>query len=244
MPSWWLTTGGLKKTRNFVPRGAPLRSTSATSSSISRCGQVGRVGDGGRAHDEHRPRAVKGADPLQAAHDVGHVRAEDAGVVMGGVQLVDDHVFQVFEQAGPLGVVRQDARMQHVGVGDHDLRLLADGLAHAGRRVAVVGVEAQLVAQGLVQVEQLGQLVLGKGLGREQVQGFGLGVAGQGVQGGGVVDQGLARGGGRGHHRVPPLQDVLQRFGLVGKEALDAALLVDGGDLRAPAARENRRIRR
>ena len=35
MPSWRLTTGGLKKTRNFSPRGAPLRSTSATSSSIS-----------------------------------------------------------------------------------------------------------------------------------------------------------------------------------------------------------------
>ena len=164
MPSWLVDHRRVEEDQEFRPARRPAAVDQRHLLLDQPRGQVGRVGDGGRAHDEHRPRAVEGADALQAAHDVGHVRAEDAGII---VQLVDDHVLQVLEQAGPLGVVRQDARMQHVGIGDHDLRLLADGLAHAGRRVAVVGVQAQPVAQGLVQVEQLGQLVLGQGLGRE-----------------------------------------------------------------------------
>ena len=36
MPSWWFTTGGLTKTKNFSPRGAPLRSTSSNGCSVSR----------------------------------------------------------------------------------------------------------------------------------------------------------------------------------------------------------------
>ena len=36
MPSWLLTTGGLTKAKNFSPRGAPLRSTSAIGVSVRR----------------------------------------------------------------------------------------------------------------------------------------------------------------------------------------------------------------
>jgi hypothetical protein len=36
IPSWWFTTGGLTKTKNFSPRGAPLFSTSSNGCSTSR----------------------------------------------------------------------------------------------------------------------------------------------------------------------------------------------------------------
>ena len=110
----------------FSPRGAPLRSTSSKGCSGERFGQFARVGDGGGAADELRLGAVELADAPQAAQQVGQVAAVDAAVV---VQLVDHDVAQVLEVARPAGVVRQDAAVQHVGIGEHHIGALADGFA-------------------------------------------------------------------------------------------------------------------
>ena len=59
--------------------------------------------------------AVKRAQPHQAAQDIGQMTSEDAAV---GVQFVDDDVLQVFKELDPLGVVRQDVGVEHVGIGD------------------------------------------------------------------------------------------------------------------------------
>ena len=101
--------------------------------------------------------------------------AEDAPVV---VQLVDDDVAQVLEEALPLGVVRQDPGVQHVRVGDHDVPGQAHGPRAATGRVAVVGVGLDVRPQGLDQAVQLGVLVLGEGLGGEEVEGPGGGRSG------------------------------------------------------------------
>ena len=100
-------------------------------------GQLARVGDGGAGADENGVGAVEAADAPQAADDVGDVAAEHAAV---GVQLVDDDVLQVLEQLEPLGVVREDRGVQHVGVGDHHVPGGAHDRAHVRRRVAVVRV--------------------------------------------------------------------------------------------------------
>ena len=71
--------------------------------------------------------------------------AEDAAV---GVQLVDDDVFEVFEELHPLGVVGQDGGVEHVRVGEHDVAGRADGAARIGRGVAVVGEGADVLADG------------------------------------------------------------------------------------------------
>ena len=70
--------------------------------------------------------------------------AEDAAVA---VQLVDHDVAQVLEEPDPLGVVRQDAGVEHVRVGDDDVAGLADAAAHGGRRVAVVGERLEVGAE-------------------------------------------------------------------------------------------------
>ncbi len=56
---------------------------------------------------------------------VGDVRAEHAAVC---VHLVDDHVFQVLEELRPLGVVGEDALVQHVGIGDDDIPVVRTAL--------------------------------------------------------------------------------------------------------------------
>ncbi len=111
------------------------------------------------------------ADAAQPPQHVGEVAAEDAAV---GVQLVDDDEAEVLEQADPLGVMRQDPRVQHVGVREHHLRPRADRAPRVLGRVAVVGehaeVEAGRLVEDLRQAVEFGQLILGQRLGREEIQ--------------------------------------------------------------------------
>ena len=63
------------------------------------------------------------ADALQPPEDVREMAAEHAAI---GVQLVDDDEAQVLEQLRPARMVRQDSRVQHVGIAEHDVRLAAN----------------------------------------------------------------------------------------------------------------------
>jgi len=49
-----------------------------------------RIGDGGRAADENRPAAVKGANALEAPQHVSQMTAENTPV---GMDFVDNYVF-------------------------------------------------------------------------------------------------------------------------------------------------------
>ena len=69
------------------------------------------------------------------------VAAEHAAI---RVQLVDDDEPQVLEQLRPARMVRQDPRVQHVGIAEHDVRLAANRAPRVRRRVAVVGEHADL----------------------------------------------------------------------------------------------------
>ena len=104
-------------------------------------------------------------DAPQAPEHVGDVRAEHAAVDVG---LVDDHERQVREQLAPGGMVRQDPDVEHVGVGEDQVRALADRGPLGSRGVAVVDRRPDL----LVQTEgvQRARLVLRERLGRVQVQ--------------------------------------------------------------------------
>jgi len=60
--------------------------------------------------------------------------------------------------------------MQHVGVADHYIAVQPDRLARVAGRVAVEGESAHAEVAGRVEFQQLGHLVLGERLGREQVE--------------------------------------------------------------------------
>ena len=224
MPSSLLTTGGLTNRNSFSPRGAPLSSMSVNVRLRQPLGQLARVGDGRRRTDEDRVGPVVPADPLQPSQHVGQMAAEHAAI---GVELVDDDEAQVLEQLRPLRMVRQDPRMQHVGVAQHDVRARADRPARVLRRVAVVGEDADVGLGRLVhmrrQFVELGQLVLRQRLGRKQVDRARGRVRQDRAQDRRVVAQGLARGRRRGDDDVVAAEGMGQRGGLMRVELRDAA---------------------
>src|SRR2546429_7156693 len=62
--------------------------------------------------------------------------AEDAPV---RVELVDDDIAKILEERRPFRMVREDPRVEHVGVRQHEIRPRADGTPRVLGRVAVVG---------------------------------------------------------------------------------------------------------
>ena len=121
------------------------------------------LGDGGGGEHERRVGAVRRADPPQPAQHLGDVGAEHAAVV---VALVDDDVLQRAEELRPPVVRGQQRAVQHVGVGQDVLGVVARPVALLARAVAVVGREPHVEPQRL----QPGQLVLGERLGRGEVE--------------------------------------------------------------------------
>ena len=138
--------------------------------------------------------AVEARDAAQPAQHIAQVAAEDAAI---GVQLVQHDVAQILEQARPAGVVRQDAGVQHVRIGQHDVPLFADGRARVGGRVAVVGENAESVIQALVEIVELGELILRQRLGGKKIQRARVGIFQHGVQDRQVVAERLAGSGRR-----------------------------------------------
>ena len=146
--------------------------------------------------------------------------AVDAAIV---VQLVDNHIAQVFEVTGPARVVRQDAAVQHVGIRQHDVGALTDSLARVLRGIAVVSESADLGAHLLEGLVEFVKLIFGQRLGREQIQGARAGIAQQQVHHGQVVTERFAAGGGSHDDHIAPGLDVPEGFRLVRIQARDAA---------------------
>ncbi len=111
--------------------------------------------------------------------------------------------------------------VEHVRVGQDDVALGPDGPPGVLRRVPVVGEDADLGGEELGDLVELGPLVLGQGLGREEVDGPARGVADDGVEDGEVVAKRLARGRGRDDRDVPALPQGLPGAPLVGVQGRD-----------------------
>ena len=99
------------------------------------CRVLTRIPDGRRGADDSRAGPVKLSHSQEAPQHVGDVRAEDALV---RVKFVDDDVAQVLEDPCPSGVVRKNARVQHVGVRQNDGRAVASHASRIAGSVSVV----------------------------------------------------------------------------------------------------------
>ena len=167
-------------------------------------GQLARIGDRRRRAEKHRIRPVVPADPPQPPQHVAEMAAEDAAI---GVQLVDDHVAQVLEQLRPPRMVRQDARVHHVRIAEHEVRARADRPPRVLRRVAVVREDADLRRPTLAAMRfahrlQLGELILRERLRRKQIQRAAGRILQNRVQDRRVVAERLARRRRRDHDHV------------------------------------------
>ena len=138
------------------------------------------------------------------------------------VKFVHNHVLQVGKELLPLGVVRQNAGVQHVRVGDHHVALLADGLSGIVRRVAVIGEGLDVRLQFADEAMHLCHLVVGQGLCGEEIDGSGLGLLDDPLEYGDVVAQGLAAGCRRDKDHVPALMNQFDGTGLVAVKFRDA----------------------
>ncbi len=191
-PQLGIDHGRVVAEKELLPRGRSALADLADGLARQALRELARVGDGGRGHDEIR------------------------------VQLVDHDVAEILEEVHPLGVVRQDAGVEHVGIGEHEVGPRAHGAAGVLRSIAVVRVHAH-VGQGLRKLRQLGELVLGEGLRGEQIQHTGLRLLDECLEHGQVVAERLA-GRRRCHHdHVLALGNGLEGPRLVRVELLDAA---------------------
>ena len=199
------------------------------------------VGDGRRGADELRIAAVEAAQALHAAQHVGHMAAEHAPVA---VDFVHDHELQPAEQRPPGRVEGQDAGMEHVGIGDEHAAGRANRSALAARRVAIIGVHRQRQLRLGDERGRFRFLVMGQRLGREEVQGAGVGPGRQARQDRQRVAERLAAGGGCGDDDVFPPADGFDGRRLVGVELLDAAGPQGPGQARIDRIREWGKVRR
>jgi len=146
--------------------------------------------NGGGAADELGFATVEPRDASQAAKDIAQVASKDAAV---SVEFVDNDVFQIFEQAGPARVLRKNSGVQHVRVGQDDVRFFADRLSRVAGRVAVIGKDPEGILEALVQVVKFGELILCESFGGEEVEGACVGAREDGVEDREVVAESFAR---------------------------------------------------
>jgi hypothetical protein len=164
------------------------------------------------------------------------------------VQLVDDHVAEVFKQLRPSRMVREDAGMHHVRIAEDEVRARSNRPPRVLRRVAVVGEDADLLArrrgERLGHRLQFGELILRERLRRKQVQRPAGRILQDGVENRHVVAQRLARRGRRDDHDVAAGERVPDRFRLMRIELFDPPLLKPPEKARIERLGERRVLRR
>ena len=196
--------------------------------------QLARVCDRGRGEQELWFRAVDLSEAPQPPQHVGHVRAEDAAV---DVRLVHDHVGEVREHVAPAVMVRQHAHVEHVRVGEDQVRPLAHLPAALGRRVTVVDRGAELrQAEGAERSE----LILRQGLRRIEVERALLRLPRERVQHGQIEREGLAARRAGGDDEVLPSLRRLPRRRLVCVEGLDSLRVERFANPRMEVVRQRR----
>jgi hypothetical protein len=147
------------------------------------------------------------------------VATEQAAI---GVQLVEHEVAQARQHAPPGVVMRQDAAMQHVGVGGDRMRPCPRGTALGRRRVAVVGGHTDPgrgrgvdPGQQARELPHRFHLIASERLGGEQQQRSRPGISQHRLHERHLEAERLARRSGGGEHHVAPFVEGRDRCGLV-----------------------------
>ena len=178
-------------------------------------GQGAGLANGCRREDELGVASVVMAKTAQATQHVRDVCAEHATQHM---QFVDDDVDEAREERGPPSMAGKHGRVQHLWVGEHDIRRRPHPRALFGCRVTVVGAWDDL---GKLVCGKGTKLILGERLGREQQQ-RGAGVAGASSRFGNrdLIAPRLARSRAGGNNDRMSGTHEVDGFGLVSEEAL------------------------
>ncbi len=177
----------------------------------------GGVADRRAGETERGRRAVIRAEPPQPPQHVRDVAAEQAAQ---RVQLVDHHIAEPHQERGPPRVRRQDARVQHLRIGEQHVGVRARPGAVVGCGVAVVGGGDQIREEPLPEAAQL---VLRERLGGVHDQRGVAGVAHHRLDDRHLVTQRLARRGAARDHDAAPRAQRVDCARLVGVERVHTA---------------------
>jgi len=183
---------------------------------------------------------MKTRDALQAAHDVGEVRPKDAAI---SVQLVDHDVLQVRKEPRPARVMRHDARVQHVRIGEQNPSALPRSPACIVRGVAIICDRPDVQIGIAHQPAQCFFLITGQRFGRKKIEGRCARVGGERLQDRQVVAKALAGGGRRRDDDVLALRGELERARLMAIQLSDAPLMQRSLDPRRQPRRHVRDAR-
>ena len=134
------------------------------------CGPTGqlrkrhvRVSHRRRGSDDDRGRAIVGGDAQQAAEDECDMGPEHSAVPVG---FVDDDEAEVLEHPGEALVLGQNAAVEHVRVGEDDVRMPSRPVLRDLRGVPVIAGRTHALDD---EPFEFGQLIGGQGLRRRDV---------------------------------------------------------------------------
>ena len=199
--------------------------------------ELAGVRDRRGGEQELRLGVVDPREPPKPPEDVRDVRPEHASV---DVRLVDDDIAEVCEDVSPAVVVGEDADVEHVRVGEDDVRPLADLPAALARRVAVVDRRLEPLQ---AELGQRPRLVLRERLRRVEVERPRLRLAGDRVEDGKVECKGLSRCRAGGDDDVLSAPRRFPGLGLVAVQGGDAGRDERGRDARVEVVRQRLELR-
>ena len=228
--------GGFQSARDRGPRAPPSASTTARSAEATPVRALAcSRGDGGRAADDRGVGSRSGRRGGGGGGGQGDVRAEDAAV---GVALVDGDHLEVGQHVGPLAMLRQDAGVEDVGVGEKGVALPPQLRPVDHRRVAVEGGGEEVRARRVGERAQRRELVVCEGLGREEEERARVRVGAHRRHERQHVGERLAGGGRRAHADVAAAAHRRERLRLVREEP---PIRARGAPPRPPPRRARRR---
>ena len=130
-------------------------------------GEFARIRDRGAAANELRLRSIECRHAVQPTQHVAQMAAEDSAI---GVEFIEHHILQIFEQPLPLGVMRKNSSVQHVWIAEDDVPFFADRFACVRGSVAIVSKNSEGVIETLPQIVKLGELILRQRFRRKKIQ--------------------------------------------------------------------------
>ena len=121
-------------------------------------------------------------------------------------------------------MMRKNAGVQHIRIGDHHVAPRTHRPASVGRGVAIISEDSQIGAHLLIHLHEFGQLILRQSLGGKHVESARGPVFQNTLQNRQIVAECFARSGRCDDHRISPGQSRFHGLRLMAIETIDSAL--------------------
>ncbi len=140
------------------------------------------------------------------------------------MDFINDNILQIFKQLYPLGVMRHDPGMKHIGIGYDNVPCLPDGLPGTDRGIPVISIGFDGMIQHIQHPVQFTDLILGKCFCGKQIQGPGIVIPQYLIDNREIIAKGFPGRRRGNHHNILSLQHQINRPGLVRVQLMNVSL--------------------